>query len=113
MGAPGCPKRRALSGSTRPPAIFSSVDLPDPLRPIRQTRSDCDTDSSTPDNSGVPPKVGLMSFSWISGGAITSQVPYLLNSILCLCGLFGALPLDAADGLVERRQERRAVARSE
>src|SRR5471032_2635202 len=53
-----------------PAAIFSSVDLPEPLRPIRQTRSDCDTDNSTPDNSGVPPKVSLMSFNWISGGAM-------------------------------------------
>src|ERR1700759_1917037 len=100
MVAPGCTKRLPLSGSTRPAAIFSSVDLPEPLRPIRQTRSDCDTDSSTPDNSGVPPNVSAMSFNWISGGAIAGSVLLLL------------LPaaLDAADGLVERRQERRAVA---
>ena len=39
MVAPGCTKRLPLSGSTRPAAIFSSVDLPEPLRPIRQTRS--------------------------------------------------------------------------
>src|ERR1700733_6576813 len=103
MVAPGCTKRLPLSGSTRPAAIFSSVDLPEPLRPIRQTRSACDTDSSTPDNSGVPPKVSLISFNWISGGAIIS--------ILLLCGWLGALALDAANGLVERRQERRAVAR--
>src|SRR6202011_732731 len=68
--APGCTKRLPLSDSTRPAAIFSSVDLPEPLRPIRQTRSPADTDSSTPDNSGVPPKVSFISFNWISGGAI-------------------------------------------
>src|SRR6266567_3702230 len=70
MVAPGCTKRLPLSGSTRPAAILSSVDLPEPLRPIRQTRSPDDTDNSTPDNSGVPPKVSRISFNWISGGAI-------------------------------------------
>src|SRR5713101_10209140 len=73
MVAPGCTKRLPLTGSTRPAAIFRSVDLPEPLRPIRHTRSDCETDNSTPDKSGVPPKVSLMSFNWISGGAIVSQ----------------------------------------
>src|SRR6266481_6135507 len=105
MVAPGCTKRLPLSGSTRPAAIFSSVDLPEPLRPIRQTRSACDTDNSTPDNSGVPPKVSAISFNWISGGAIG------FSSILVRRRLRGALALDAADGLVERGQERRAVAR--
>src|SRR6266704_2722609 len=104
MVAPGCTKRLPLSGSTRPAAIFSSVDLPEPLRPIRQTRSPCDTDNSTPDNSGVPPKVSAISFNWISGGAIG------LSSILVRRRLRGALALDAANGLVERGQERRAVA---
>src|SRR5580693_3595376 len=70
MVAPGCTKRLPLSGSTRPAAIFKSVDLPEPLRPIRHTRSAVDTDNSTPDNSGVPPKVSAISFNWISGGAI-------------------------------------------
>ena len=70
-------------------------------------RSSDDTDSSTPDNSGVPPKVSLMSFNWISGGAMA------FNSTLFLCRWLRALALDAADGLIERRQERRAVARSE
>src|SRR6266576_2223466 len=107
MVAPGCTKRLPLSGSTVPAAIFSSVDLPEPLRPIRQTRSDCDTDSSTPDNSGVPPKVSAICLSWISGGAM------LFNSTLVLRGLFCALTLDTADGLIERRQKRRAVARRE
>src|SRR3982751_5335144 len=73
MVAPGCTNRLPLSDATVPAAIFNSVDLPEPLRPIRQTRSDCDTDNSTPDNSGVPPKVSLMSFNWISGGAMASQ----------------------------------------
>src|SRR4051794_7719550 len=102
MVAPGCTKRLPLSGSTRPAAIFNSVDLPEPLRPIRQTRSDCDTDNSTPDNSGVPPNVSAMSFNWISGGGISGSILLLLLAAL-----------DAADGLVERRQKRRAVARRE
>src|ERR1700730_4170395 len=100
MVAPGCTKRLPPSGSTVPAAIFKSVDLPEPLRPIRQTRSSADTDSSTPDSSGVPPNVSFISFNWISGGAMVSSI--LLP--------FGALALDAADGLVERREERRAVA---
>src|ERR1700704_6948699 len=104
MVAPGCTKRLPPSGSMIPAAILSSVDLPEPLRPIRQTRSPCDTDNSTPDNSGVPPKVSAISFNWISGGAI-------IASILVWCGLLRPLALDAADGLVARRQEGRAVAR--
>src|SRR3954469_5086248 len=103
MVAPGCTKRLPPSGSTVPAAIFSSVDLPEPLRPIRQTRSPDDTDSSTPDNSGVPPNVSLISFNWISGGAI--------GSTLVRCRLLGPLALDTADGLVQRRQEGRAIAR--
>src|SRR5205085_8623151 len=103
MVAPGCTKRLPLSGSTRPAAIFKSVDLPEPLRPIRQTRSLAETDNSTPVSSGVPPKVSAMSFNWISGGAIALA--------LVRRGLCGALALDAADGLVERREKRRTVAR--
>src|SRR5258705_3906873 len=80
MVAPGCTKRLPLSGSTRPAAIFNSVDLPEPLRPIKQTRSADDSDSSTPDNSGVPPKVSAMSFNWISGGAMEFQ----FNSVFAL-----------------------------
>src|SRR5882757_7197057 len=105
MVAPGCTKRLPPSGSTRPAAIFSSVDLPEPLRPIKQTRSPDDTDNSTPANSGVPPNVRAMSFNWISGGAMFS------SSILVRRGLLRTLALDPADGLVERRQEGRAVAR--
>src|ERR1700689_2708895 len=104
MVAPGWTKRLPLSGSTRPAAIFSSVDLPEPLRPIRQTRSPADSDSSTPDNSGVPPNVSFISFNWISGGAMAFQSTLFL---------IGALALDAANGLVECRQKRRAVARRE
>src|SRR6516165_7935908 len=70
MVTPGCTKRLPRSGSIIPAAIFNNVDLPEPLRPIRQTRSPEDTDNSTPDNSGVPPKVSAMSFNWISGGAM-------------------------------------------
>src|SRR3954454_23343824 len=103
MVAPGCTKRLPPSGSTRPAAILSSVDLPEPLRPIRQTRSPVETDNSTPASNGVPPKVSAISFNWISGGAIKI-------SILVWCGLLRPLALDAADGLVERRQKRRAVA---
>src|SRR2546423_10994190 len=102
MVAPGCTKRLPESGSTVPAAIFNSVDLPEPLRPIRQTRSAGDTVSSTPDNSGVPPKVSVMSFNWISGGAIAS--------ILTGRRLLRPLTLDAADRLIERRQECRTVA---
>src|SRR6185369_8868501 len=105
MVAPGCTKRLPPSGSTRPAAILSNVDLPEPLRPIRQTRSASDTDNSTPDNSGVPPKVSAMSFSWISGGAIG------FGSTLVRRGLVSPLALDTADGLVERGEERRAVTR--
>src|ERR1700759_5513547 len=93
-----------LSGSTSPAAILSSVDLPEPLRPIRQTRSPGETDNSTPDSKGVPPKVSLMSLSWISGGAMMSALLRLL---------VGALARNAANGLVERRQECGALARRE
>src|SRR5262249_34040707 len=106
MVAPGCTKRLPLSGSTRPAAILSSVDLPEPLRPIRQTRSAGDTESSMPVSSGVPPKVSAISLSWISGGAIASALLQILA-----CGLLGAAALDAADGLVECGDESRAVAR--
>src|SRR5471032_1851341 len=79
MVAPGWTKRLPLSDSTRPAAIFNSVDLPEPLRPIRQTRSPDETDSSTPDNSGVPPKVSFISFNWISGGAMVLQFNFVLR----------------------------------
>src|SRR3954467_7377016 len=103
MVAPGCTKRLPPSGSTVPAAIFSSVDLPGPLRPIRQTRSPDDTDSSTPDNSGVPPNVSLISFNWISGGAIGSTL--VRRRQLC------PLSLDTPDGLVQRGQKGRTIPR--
>src|SRR5262249_42789054 len=103
MVAPGCTKRLPRSGSTRPAAILSRVDLPEPLRPTRQTRSLSPTVSSTLVSTGVPPKVSAISLSWIRGGAIASTLPGRR--------LLGAAALDAADGLVERRDEGRAVAR--
>src|SRR5262249_6585367 len=48
----------------------SKVDLPEPLRPTRQTRSPAETLSSALSSSGVPPKVRAMSASWTSGGAM-------------------------------------------
>src|SRR5438270_731366 len=69
MVEPGCTKRLPASDSIRPAAIRSNVDLPEPLRPIRQTRSSAETLSSTPVSSGVPPKVSAMSLSWITGDA--------------------------------------------
>src|SRR3954452_8675290 len=105
MVDPGCTKRLPESASTSPAAIFSSVDLPEALRPIRQTRSEGDTDNSTPASNGVPPKVSAISFSWIRGGAISS------DSILVLGGRDRLLALDAADSLIECGQERRPSAR--
>src|SRR4051812_14342756 len=87
--------------------ILSSVDFPEPLRPIKQTRSDSETDNSTPASSGVPPKVSEISLNWISGGAMA------FGSTLLWRARIRFAALDAADGLVERRQERRAVARRE
>src|SRR2546423_605350 len=74
MVAPGCTKRLPRSASTRPAAIFNSVDLPEPLRPIRQTRSLAETERPTPDSSGRPPKGSPISFNWSSGGALDQRV---------------------------------------
>jgi len=65
-------------------------------------RSADDTDSSTPDNSGVPPKVSRMSFTGSAGGAMA------FDSILICSGRGGPLALDAADGLIgaDRNAER-------
>src|SRR5262245_39843769 len=70
MLAPGCTKRSPRSGSISPAAILSSVDLPEPLRPTRHTRSPAETDSSTPSSSGWPPKVSAISLSWRGGGGM-------------------------------------------
>ena len=56
-------KTEPRSGLTCPAAILSRVDLPDPLRPTRATRSPEETDNSTPESSGVPPKVSATSLS--------------------------------------------------
>ena len=58
------------SGSIIPAAILSSVDLPEPLRPTRHSRSDGPIDSSAPSSRGVPPKVRRMSLRKRSGGAM-------------------------------------------
>jgi len=63
-------ERVPRSGSTSPAVILSRVDLPEPLRPTRHTRSPAETDNSTPVSSGVPPKVSAISLSWTSGGAM-------------------------------------------
>ena len=52
---------RPASGCNKPAAIRSKVDLPEPLRPTRQTRSPAATASPAPASSGVVPKVRLMS----------------------------------------------------
>jgi hypothetical protein len=41
--------------------IFKSVDLPEPLRPTRHTRSPAGTESSADVSSGVPPNVSKRS----------------------------------------------------
>src|SRR5258706_475217 len=102
MVTPGCTKRLPLSGSTRPAAIFNSVDLPEPLRPIKQTRSAEDTDSSTPDNSGVPPKVSAMSFNWISGGAMEFQ----FNSVFALIAQRAGAGCGGWSGRVRRETQK-------
>src|SRR6516164_4333985 len=74
MVAPGCAKRYPASGSTSPAAMRRRVDLPEPLRPTRQTRSPAATASSTPESRGVTPKVRLMSCSRSNGGAMTKEI---------------------------------------
>src|SRR5437763_835474 len=73
MVDPGCTKRVPRSGSINPAAIRNSVDLPEPLRPTRPTRSPADTESSAPVRSGVPPNVSAMSLSWTRGGAMLTR----------------------------------------
>ena len=52
----------------------SRVDLPEPLRPTRQTRSPAATASPAPANRGVNPKVRLMSCSSSKGGGIANEI---------------------------------------
>src|SRR4051812_37183753 len=106
MVAPGWTNRLPLSASTRPAAILSSVDLPEPLRPIRHTRSPDDTDSSTPDNSGVPPKVSLMSFNWIRGGGIDCEFNPRFAGLRAGAG-YGGWPDRARTGMSNGRAARR------
>src|ERR1700738_2023526 len=94
----GSPHPAAVSGATSPAAILSSVDLPDPLRPTRHTRSPAETSRSTPSSSGVPPKVSAMPLSWSSGAAISTRLDH---------------PPQLPDGLIEFGEERGAVARRE
>src|SRR6185312_2592226 len=74
MVAPGCAKRVPPSGSIRPAAIRSSVDLPEPLRPTRHRRSPCPTDSSAPSRTAVLPKVTWMFCSRISGAGMKDHL---------------------------------------
>src|SRR6185312_2658998 len=68
MVAPGWAKRVPLSASISPAAIFSKVDLPEPLRPTRHSRSPVPTLSSAPSSSFLPPKATVMSFRCRTGG---------------------------------------------
>ena len=97
-GRAGLHEARAAVGRDQAGGDLEQVDLPDPLRPTRQTRSVAETLNSTPAKSGVPPKVNAMSLSWTSGGPFSTL-------------LAGAL--QAPDRLIERGQECRAIARSE
>ena len=79
---PGCTKRLPRSASTRPAAILSRVDLPEPLRPTRQARSPGETDSSALSIRGVPPKVRAMSWRRSRGG---SAIPAPLTPLSRRC----------------------------
>ncbi len=68
MVLPGWMKRRPPSGVTSPAAMRSSVDLPDPLRPTRHTRSPALTASPLPASSGAVPKVRVISWRSSKGG---------------------------------------------
>src|SRR4051812_31543406 len=67
MVAPGWAKRVPPSASTRPAAIFSRVDLPEPLRPTRHSRSPSPRLSSAPSNSRWPPNETIMSLRCKTG----------------------------------------------
>ena len=51
------------SGSTNPPMTFIKVDLPEPLRPTRATRSPGCATRLRPSKMGSPPKVSEISFN--------------------------------------------------
>src|SRR3546814_20729901 len=58
--------------SSSPDSAFSRVDLPDPLRPTRHSRSPVATGRSTPANSARPPKPSCAPRSATTGGATLS-----------------------------------------
>src|SRR5690242_18612018 len=51
--------------------MCSSVDLPEPLRPTRQTRSPAPTPNAAPDSNAFAPKVRLMFCSRSNGGGMS------------------------------------------
>src|SRR3954470_9462321 len=67
MVAPGWAKRAPPSASTKPAAILSKVDLPEPLRPTRHRRSPSPTLSSAPSSSRWPPNATVMSLRCKTG----------------------------------------------
>src|SRR3954471_15238087 len=67
MVAPGWAKRVPLSASVNPAAIFIRVDLPEPLRPTRHSRSPAPTLSSAPSSRRWPPNATTISFRCKSG----------------------------------------------
>src|SRR6185369_14870333 len=67
MVAPGWAKRLPPSASIKPAAILSKVDLPEPLRPTRQSRSPSPTLSSAPSNSRWPPNATVISLRCKTG----------------------------------------------
>src|SRR5215467_1211778 len=76
MVAPGCTKRAPWPASMMPAAMRSRLDLPEPLRPTKHTRSPAETASSAPCSNGVPPKVSAILLSCRRGGdrAIEARV---------------------------------------
>src|SRR6266702_1070928 len=67
MVAPGWAKRVPPSASVRPAAILSKVDLPEPLRPTRHSRSPAPTLSSAPSSRRWPPNETTISLRCKSG----------------------------------------------
>src|SRR5580704_14842506 len=71
MVAPGCANRRPESACSNVPSMRSNVDLPDPLRPTRHTRSPAATLNAAPLSNGVVPNVRWISCRDNSGGGMT------------------------------------------
>src|SRR5215467_3299059 len=74
MVAPGCTKREPWPASMMPAAMRSRLDLPEPLRPTKHTRSPAETASSAPCSNGVPPKVSAILLSCRRGGDCAIEV---------------------------------------